>query len=75
MGENVLSLQEKGVKLICGEDYLKNIDEEYITVGGYTEKNKNPMNVTVRVKILNNKNGYDFISSDNAYVRGKVIME
>ncbi|MBR5515123.1 MAG: UDP-N-acetylmuramoyl-L-alanine--D-glutamate ligase [Clostridia bacterium] len=30
MGENVLSLQEKGVKLICGKDYLKNIDEEYI---------------------------------------------
>ncbi|MBE6573732.1 MAG: UDP-N-acetylmuramoyl-L-alanine--D-glutamate ligase [Ruminococcaceae bacterium] len=30
MGDNVLCLQDKGVRLICGEDYLKNIDEEYI---------------------------------------------
>lgn len=28
--DNVRALEEKGVKLICGEGYLQNIDEEYI---------------------------------------------
>lgn len=28
--DNVRALEGKGVKLICGEDYLKGIDEEYI---------------------------------------------